>query len=178
MTHWLATVPLPEPGRRYFPRLLPAEKVRGVEATIITWPISYVFLRVGADGFFDEVDIEKEREWEQVRLWLSGAADVKVSATIPKLGLVALAPDGPLFRTRMGRRLGWHPGAPGGGLLAFGAAALREGTVPSVGAGDPNAVEWTVRTPAGLRTIAYRLTPTGAPGLAIAICTTNLKEIR
>jgi hypothetical protein len=77
----------------------------------------------------------------------------------------------------MGSRLGWHPRAPGGGLLALGAAALRAGTVPSLAASDPNAVEWTVSTPAGLRTVAYRLTPDGKPGLAIAICTTDPKEL-
>ena len=76
----------------------------------------------------------------------------------------------------MGYGLGWHPGAPGSGLLAFGAAALREGTVPSLAAGDPSAVEWEVHTPAGPRTVAYRLTPSGAPGLAIAICTTDPQE--
>lgn len=171
MTVWTATVPLPiEP---YLPRLLPAESVKNVTATITQFPIPYVMVIAPSEGFFADVAPATEDEWEQVRRWLAGAVGIRASALIPKLGIVASSPAGPLFRTRKGAGEGWHQGAAGGGLLAFGGAALHDGTVPSLAVGDPSALTWRVSTPAGHRTVSYRLTPDGRPGLALAITTSR-----
>lgn len=171
MTAWTVTVPLPV--KPYLPRVLPAESVRNVTATITYFPIPYVIVIAPSEGFFADITSTNENEWEHARRWLAGAVGIRPSALVPKLGVVAAGPAGPLFRTRKGASQGWHEGAAGGGLLAFGGAALHDGTVPSLATGETSALTWTVSTPAGRRTVAYRLTPEGRPGLAIAVSTSK-----
>lgn len=168
---WTVTVPLPEAN--YLPRDLPAERLRGVMATITLFPIPYVIVLVSHDGFFDPVTPTQEQVWEDVRTSLAISVGIQPSQMIPKLALVAAGPGSALFRTRKGLGQGWHDGAAGSGLLAFAAAAIPLGTVPNLVAGNRCAHRWTVITPVGSRSVSLATTPDGRPGLALPITTSS-----
>jgi hypothetical protein len=161
---WLVSVPVPESQLA-----TEAREVEGFQASMVTFPLAYVMVQWPEDGFLDAVSAHDERRLDRIRHEFAAQAGIDVSPTVPKLGLVAHVLDGDatLFRTRQAEGGKWHPGAPGSGCIAFGAAALTLATVVNLVVPDPLATSWLVVTPAGLRMVDVCTCPDGRRGLRV-----------
>lgn len=177
--------------------VLTSGRTDGGQGYLVTaFPQPYLLVDTGADGFFDPVPSELEIQLEALRSSVARDLGLAFSPSLPKLGLLARTPCGPpLFRTRLAAGSGWHPGAPGSGLLAAAAAehahsrALAPqkrqrrgvaGSEPRIGSGsDPGSdfehglpLGFAFATPAGPRSVGIGTTPDGQAGLSIPVTVT------